>query len=59
MEQHYTDEKKPCRKCGEEHRVEDYRGMKYCWCPLVNRILLVANEEEQIVDEESGSSTGC
>mgnify|MGYP003705732557 CR=1 FL=1 len=47
MEQHYTDEKKTCKKCGEEHRVDAYRELKYYWCPLVNRILLVNNEKEQ------------
>ena len=59
MEQHYIDETRTCRKCGEQHRVDAYRELKYYWCPTVNRILLVVNEEKQVVDEESGSSTGC
>lgn len=42
----YTKETTPCRKCGEEHRVENYRNVPYYVCPVKNVVLLLVQNEE-------------
>ena len=31
-----------CKKCGQEHPVEEYRTLLFYYCPVVNRILIVS-----------------
>lgn len=55
-----TEEIVKCRKCGEPHRVESYRELKYIYCPLVNRVLLlVQDEDEQNGDKSAEPSERC
>lgn len=35
-----------CRKCGEMHRVDEYRSVKHYVCPHVNRVILLVQDEE-------------
>jgi|CryBogDrversion2_1035201.scaffolds.fasta_scaffold123525_2 hypothetical protein len=39
-----------CRKCEREHRVEEYRGVKYYVCPEANRVLLLTEEKKDDTD---------
>lgn len=41
-----------CKKCGEEHRVEGYRTLKYYYCPKVNRVMLLSDEVNKEVGED-------
>ena len=41
-----------CKKCGEPHRVEDYRTLKYYYCPEVNRVLLLSDEVNKKVEQQ-------
>lgn len=53
-----TEEIVKCRKCGEMHRVESYRELKYIYCPQVNRVLLLVQDEET-PDEDKKPSERC
>lgn len=46
MTKPYTEEFAKCRKCGDLHRVDEYRGVKHYVCPQVNRVLLLVNKDE-------------
>ena len=35
-----------CKKCGELHRIEIYRGVRCYVCPRANRVILVTNGEQ-------------
>jgi len=35
-----------CRKCGEPHRVDEYRGVKHYVCPVKSVVLLLVQNEE-------------
>ena len=35
-----------CKKCYDQHPVDTYRGMKYYVCPVLNRVLLLTDGEE-------------
>lgn len=35
-----------CKKCGESHRVDSYREVRYYVCPVVNRVLLLTDGED-------------
>ena len=52
----YTKETTPCRKCGEEHRVENYRNVPYYVCPHVNRVLLLVQDENEKAHVEYAES---
>ena len=41
-----------CKKCGAEHRIEDYRTLKYYYCPEVNRVLLLSDEVNREVEKQ-------
>ena len=34
-----------CKKCGEQHRVDEYRGVKHYVCPEKNIVLLLVQDE--------------
>jgi len=40
-----------CKKCEGEHRIEDYRMVKYYVCPVVNRVLLVNDGDDNERDK--------
>ena len=42
-----------CKKCGEEHRVEGYRTLKYYYCPKVNRVMLLSDEVNKDVEQQA------
>ncbi len=35
-----------CKKCGEQHRIDSYREVRYYVCPVVNRVLLLTDGED-------------
>lgn len=41
-----------CKKCGESHRVETYRTLKYYYCPVANRVMLLSDEVNKEVGED-------
>ena len=41
-----------CKKCGDEHRIEDYRTLKYYYCPEVNHVLLLSDEVNREVEKQ-------
>ena len=41
----YTEETATCKKCGEQHRVDEYRGVKHYVCPEKNIVLLLVQDE--------------
>lgn len=41
-----------CKKCGEQHRIEEYRTLKYYYCPKVNRVLLLSDAVNTRVAEQ-------
>ena len=47
-----SDESTVCKKCGEEHRVETYRTLKYYYCPQVNRVMLLSDEVNKDVETQ-------
>lgn len=48
MENSYVPEQlTTCKKCGEQHRIEKYRELKYYLCPNVNRVLLLTEEKDK------------
>jgi len=46
-----------CKKCEGEHRIEDYRTVKYYVCPAVNRVLLVNDGDDN--ERENETNTGA
>ena len=42
----YTEETATCKKCGNQHRVDEYRGVKHYVCPEKNIVLLLVQDEE-------------
>jgi len=50
-----------CKKCYDHHPIDSYRGMKFYVCPVLNRVLLLNDGEEdneKKVDEHRKDS-GC
>lgn len=39
-------DKAKCKKCYDHHPVDSYRGMKFYVCPVLNRVILL-NDGEQ------------
>ena len=35
-----------CKKCGQQHRIDNYRSLKYYICDVVNRVLLLTEEKK-------------
>lgn len=35
-----------CRRCGLDHLIDTYRGVRYYICDLFNRVLLLNDGEE-------------
>lgn len=35
-----------CKKCYDHHPVDNYRGMKFYVCPVLNRVILLNDGEE-------------
>ena len=46
-----------CKKCGESHRVDSYREVRYYVCPKVNRVLLVSEEHANKKADTNWTST--
>jgi len=42
-----------CKKCYDQHPVDVYRGMKFYVCPVLNRVLLLndGEQDEKKADE--------
>jgi len=49
----YIEEFTECRKCGEQHRVDEYRGVKHYVCPEVNRVMLLVNKDENTQEQRT------
>ena len=43
----YTEETATCKKCGEQHRVDEYRGVKHYVCPVIGRVMLLVQDNEE------------
>lgn len=41
-----SEETAVCKKCGSNHRVETYRTLKYYYCPIVKRVLILGDETD-------------
>lgn len=46
-----------CKKCGEQHRIDSYREVRYYVCPKVNRVLLVSEEHANKKTDTHGTDT--
>ena len=50
MKPRSIEETTKCKKCGEQHRVDEYRGVKHYVCPEKNIVLLLAQSDEDNKD---------
>lgn len=52
MTPRYTSETATCKKCGDKHRVDEYRGVKHYVCPVKNVVLLLVQDEETDTEDQ-------
>lgn len=43
-----------CKKCGFSHRVDSYRNVKFYTCPVVNRVILMTEDNNDAEIRPSG-----
>ena len=37
-----------CRKCGRPHRIEEWKGVKFLYCPYVCRMILLNEDKKDV-----------